>query len=288
MKKILLATDGSAYAENAAWLLAHLAHQEPFELLVLTVIEGPSIHRSFPDVPWTDDDIERERAQAEKNFQVVRGMFDGANINLRKLELDGHTSKTIVQAATDEKIDLVVLGAKGHSVVARMILGSISDYVATHSPCSVWVARPTEMREAIRPIRIAIAYENTVPAQDAIDEIELFTWGPGAEIQVVAVDNLPGIFSPLVRGSLATGAEKAAEQLRKAGIDAKVHLLENAHAGDALVQYTEDQKFDVLVMGESPRTRIDRIILGSVSRFVLRHASCSVWIARQKPTEKNA
>ena len=41
MKKILLASDGSSYADDAAWLLAHLPHQQPVELFVVTVVDLP-------------------------------------------------------------------------------------------------------------------------------------------------------------------------------------------------------------------------------------------------------
>jgi hypothetical protein len=36
-----------------------------------------------------------------------------------------------------------------------------------------------------------------------------------------------------------------------------------------------------VVVGETPHSVLARLVLGSVSRYVLRHAQCSVWIARQ-------
>ena len=41
MKKVLLASDGSSYAEEAAWFLSHLPHNEKLELYVLTVVQVP-------------------------------------------------------------------------------------------------------------------------------------------------------------------------------------------------------------------------------------------------------
>lgn len=42
--KVILATDGSQYAEEAAWLLAHLPHVEHLELTVLFVSNIPNLY----------------------------------------------------------------------------------------------------------------------------------------------------------------------------------------------------------------------------------------------------
>ena len=58
------------------------------------------------------------------------------------------------------KADLVVIGAKGHSQIDRILLGSTSDYVATHSHCSVLVVRPTGLSEAPqKTLKVAVAYD---------------------------------------------------------------------------------------------------------------------------------
>jgi nucleotide-binding universal stress UspA family protein len=58
-------------------------------------------------------------------------------------------------------------------------------------------------------------------------------------------------------------------------------LIEHEHIGNGLVNFAKDNQCDLIVVGEKPQSTLGRALLGSVSRFVLRHAPCSVWIARK-------
>ncbi|MGI9470586.1 MAG: universal stress protein, partial [Rubripirellula sp.] len=48
------------------------------------------------------------------------------------------------------------------------------------------------------------------------------------------------------------------------------------------VKYTEDNDTDLIVIGDTGRSTLARALLGSVSRHVLRHAKCGVWITRNQ------
>ena len=56
-------------------------------------------------------------------------------------------ARTVATASRDGT-DLVVVGHRGISGVTRVFLGSVSEHVTTHAPCSVIVARPRDRREA--------------------------------------------------------------------------------------------------------------------------------------------
>ena len=109
-----------------------------------------------------------ERKKAVETFHQVETLFEGANVELRHVIREGIRPTTIVDVAKEAKAHLVVIGAKGHSTVGRILLGSVSDHVATHAHCSVLVVRPTKNRQAGRPLRIAIGYEDAGPATAAL------------------------------------------------------------------------------------------------------------------------
>ena len=50
----------------------------------------------------------------------------------------------VVQAAKEEKADMIVMGTRGLGKIRRTILGSVSDYVVHHSPCPVVICRKLE------------------------------------------------------------------------------------------------------------------------------------------------
>ncbi|WP_442509607.1 universal stress protein [Novipirellula sp. SH528] len=282
MKKILLATDGSPHADDATWFLAHLPHEDKVEITVLSVLHVPTAGSVSSLGDWVQTILERERERAVDTFAKIELMFDGANVKLQHIIEEGHVAETIVAIAKREKSDLVLLGARGHSVVERLMLGSTSDYVATHASCSVLVIRPTGIRKANHPIRIAIAYEETGPAEAALEEIAEVRWGAEPDLRVVSALFLGGLDESDRRQSAERAANKAADRLRRTAAHVHVESILHDHIGEGLVCYLEESKCDIVVLGETPRTRLGRILMGSTTRFVLRHAPCSVWITRNR------
>lgn len=293
MKKVLLASDGSSYAEEAAWFLSHLPHAEKLELCVLTVIQVPYANPGYQKVGSMLECYEREKASATEAFGRIEEMFAGADVTLEHIIREGHRGQAIVDVAREQEVDLIVVGARGRSTVRRLLLGSTSDFVATHAGCSVLVVRPTGIRESKRPIQIAFGYEDTMPAQAAIEEFSEVSWGSQADVQVLSVVSYVSAFlneivveSEDIKNEATESVQKATEQLKAVAPNSKPHLIESDHVGEALVEFVEDHKSDLIVVGETPHTFLGRVLLGSISRFVLRHAPCSVWLMRNKVHQK--
>lgn len=289
MRNVLLASDGSPQAEEAAWFLAHLTHEEKLELAVLSVIEAPHISRSYSMAEHVLAAVEREKSMAAEAYKKVEEMFDGANTNLQHILREGRRGETILDVAEECQADLIVMGARGQSAVSRMLLGSTSDFVATHADCSVLVVRPTGIRQTKKPLRVALAYEEARPAQAALEEIREIEWGDETEFHVLTVVSfLPGLAHAdeadfhAVKTAAMAAAERATQQLRDVAPRIRPQVIENPHAGEGLVAFAEDHHCDLMVVGETRRNLLGRVLMGSVSRFVLRHAPCSVWIARNR------
>ena len=292
MKKVILATDGSVYANEAAWFLAHLPRHEKMELTVLTVLDDPAIARNYPSAVWLEEALAREKEMANSAFQKIQEMFDGANATLRSIIRHGHRGETIVQVAQEEHADLVVVGARGHSAVSRLLLGSTSDYVATHAPCSVLVIRPTSVRHTDHPLRIALGYQNSEPAHAAVEQFRDITWGRDTDVSMVfVVPLLAGFLNDVVVDIQASKeaaqllVDKATEEIRDVAPNVKGEVVASDHIGEGLVTFVEDKHCDLIVIGETPRTALGRFLLGSTTIFVLRHAPCSIWITRKPATE---
>jgi nucleotide-binding universal stress UspA family protein len=288
MRKIVLAVDGSTYSMQAARFLARLPHKERLELVLLSVAEVPPHSSDYPTGDWLQESLARARSSATQWFAQIEQLFQGADVTVTHELREGHLGESIVQFAREQEADMVVLGARGHSRVSRILLGSTSDYVATHAPCSVLVVRPRGPNRGDAPLRIAVAYEEAAPADAAIVEFESFLWGPDVEVDVVSVASyLYGFFTefendPLSVRHLNQSLQRAADQVKATAPNAKPHLIESEHIGDGLANYAAERQTDLILLGETPRGPLGRILLGSVSRYVLRHAPCSVWIARNQ------
>lgn len=288
MRQILLATDGSDAAEDAAKFLAHLPHDETIELTVVSALFVPGTHKTYLGGDWIKTCMERERTFAREAFARIESIFEGANVELKHVAREGSPAETIVAVARERKPELLVIGATGHSAVARILLGSTSDYVATHAPCSVLVVRRTGVMENKHPLRVAIAFEPSDPAQAALEEFSEFRWAGDTDVSVLSAIYQPGFYQAGPETPSSTPVEQAAERLRKVAPRATGVLIPSEHLGEGLVQYVAAKDIDLVVVGETPRTRLGRILLGSVTRFLLRHANCSVWITRNRMVQNKA
>ncbi len=288
--RVLLATDGSEYADEAARFLAHLPHAERLDVSVLTVINIPHVNSTRPNSEWRPECVRRESEAAQAVFEKVVEMFAGANAALKHLMHEGYLGETIVEEARKSESDLVVLGARGRSTISRILLGSTSDYVATHAPCSVLVVRPTGIQtHDHKRLRVALAYDETGPSQAAIEEFSEFQWGPQTEMHVISVVSYVSEFlneaviePDAIKDQTENAVREAAKQLQAVAPSVHSHLIESDHIGDGIVQFTEEKDCDLVVMGNTSRSKLGQFVLGSVSRYVLRHAPCSVWITRNR------
>ncbi|MGI9470974.1 MAG: universal stress protein [Rubripirellula sp.] len=289
MKKVLLASDGSQFAEEAAWFLSHLPHNQKLDLIVLTVLQIPYATQRSGSATEISDSLDQERHSATEAFERIEKMFDGANASVRHVIREGHRGQSIVDVANEESVDLAVVGARGRSAVRRLLLGSTSDFVATHAECSVLIVRPTGLREERRPIRIVLGYEESGAAQAALEEFHETHWGKQSDVRVVSVVSYVSAFLNEIVVDTGDAKDAAEDALRVAvetlsdnAPNAQAQLIDSDHVGEGLVEYVEEQRCDLIVVGETPHSLLGRVVLGSVSRFVLRHAPCSVWITRNR------
>lgn len=75
-------------------------------------------------------------------------------MKIRSQIVEGHPGSTIVEQAGSLGAELVVLGAIGMNTLNRIMLGSVSDFVATHAPCSVLVVRPGQTEAAHHELKL--------------------------------------------------------------------------------------------------------------------------------------
>ncbi len=315
--RVLIATDGSENAFQAAKLLARLPHNGPLEVHVLTVIYMPPDDSGGLAYSWLPEFIEAEEERARAGFARIAALFSGEEVVTEHLICHGHVGHMITEEADRLAVDLVAIGAQGHSAIARVLLGSTSDFVATQAACSVLAVRPdafavesdaageapsdtAPVRRVERPgpVQIAIAYDGSAPAEAALAEFSQASWGRSCSVHLVHVLPHASIFIQASEAQIAAQRaagldllQTAAMKLRTVADDVSVHVLEGALIGEAITDFAERTGIDIIILGDTGRSELSQLFLGSVTRYVLRHASCSVWISRKRraaPLESRA
>ncbi len=299
--KIVLATDGSPHAEYAAKLLSQIPHRQPIELTVITTVFVPELSPNAANDAWLPAFKQEQYDTVEQHYNYIAAMFDGVDAQLRHKRGCGHVGLSITEEAKAVGADLIVLGAKGHSAVNRILLGSVSDFVATHAECSVVVVRPG--KDESRGTRgVTIAHDGTAESDVAIEQFSLFDWDNSTDGHLLNVVPIVRTFRQELYPSTVIEADQRDQEMEsirraaeKLGVDEaaaetqsptkphfELNVIEAEHVAEAIVQFSEQSGGDLIVVGEHKRGTLGRLMLGSVSRFVLRHASCSVWIARAR------
>lgn len=142
-RRILLATDLSAASEGATRQAIDLARDLGATLLVVSVID-PAVHGAAGGRVERMDQRRRSR-EASAQALVLRGRQAGVQVSFMIWE--GEPGPSIVDAATSEQVDLVIVGSHGRGSMGRLLIGSVSDHVVRNAPCPVLVVRaPAQAR----------------------------------------------------------------------------------------------------------------------------------------------
>ncbi|MFN3190566.1 MAG: universal stress protein [Aureliella sp.] len=290
--KVLFATDGSAYAAEAARVLGEMEVLHPIDLTVLTVSYDPEDLESDVYRPWYKEFREKEDERIRNHYDQIHELLPHTR-SVHMMHLHGNPTHRILEVAREQEIDLIVLGAKGHTMLERILVGSVSEAVAFHAPCSVLVIRPEETTEANETEtsgnKITLAYDGSSRAGAAAEELLSLRWNEDTQVEIVGVApvydtvgfeyagpvTIPE-FSDQIRGQ----AEKLREELVETLPRTAIHLSSERHIGDAIVRRAEETGSNMIVMGDSGHSPLGKLILGSTTKYVLRHAPCSVWISR--------
>jgi nucleotide-binding universal stress UspA family protein len=131
--KILLAYDGGEPAHRALELTADLAKKFGASVAVVSVV--PVHHGRVPIDPWDDVPVHASQLAEAKQLLV------GVGIEPVLIEQAGEPAHTIERIAQDGGYDMVVVGSRHLGAVSRVLQGSISEHVATHTPATVIIAR---------------------------------------------------------------------------------------------------------------------------------------------------
>lgn len=141
IKKILCGIDGSdnsAAALNEAIKTCNLFSATLRLVFVFSRID-------FNPLGMEEDEIEeKEEEYRQKKIGETEGFlkqFDFTGIQVEQHFLWGDPANVILDMAEDFYQDLIVVGAKGHSLLHHVLIGSTTEKILRHAPCSLLVVR---------------------------------------------------------------------------------------------------------------------------------------------------
>lgn len=147
MFRILLATDGSVYALNAADYTAALAKKiADAEVTVIHVVDtsyiatvaAAGLGMTVSPAAIFPEELEKV---GEKAIQMTQERLSAAGVQPKTRMEHGRPAEIICSIAEKEKFDLVAVGSSGMGHIAGIFLGSVSDKVTHRARVPVLVIR---------------------------------------------------------------------------------------------------------------------------------------------------
>jgi nucleotide-binding universal stress UspA family protein len=292
--RVLLATDGSKDAQAALAFLSALPLPPSTTLRITIVVTLPSF---VLDVPPARD-LERSALEAARGvLEEARGALAGRGLAIETDVAVGDPKAEIVRIAEEWGADLLVLGARGLSGIKRFLLGGVSLAVAHHVRCPVLVVkgRPRKLgsvlvamdgsEDSFRAVRflqsLPLPRQTKVRLLSVVEPIRYPASAP-----IVLRGQLVRMIKEVEserRGQLEKVLEQAASQLD----DKITRVTRSTPSGDPASVITASAATydaDLIVVGARGHGAMARLLLGSVSEKVLRHARCPVLIVKERPT----
>lgn len=312
--RVLIAYDGSPCSEAALDDLRFAGLPDEGEATVISVAEVwlPPPGLNWPATDETDiylEDIarkQREKAErivshanilskhaAKRIQQILPGWRVTANATY------GSPAWEILTLADEIKPDLIVVGAQGHSLVGRLLLGSVSQKVLTESRCSVRIARGRNEVDPA-PRRLIIGFDGSRGAIAAVDSVAGRNWGESAEVKLIAVTDsvsrsLDRFYAPPeTKGTAELSVENkwleapidaAKKTLAGAGVIVSAEIIEG-NPNNELPKAAAGWGADCIFVGANAEgSELSRLLLGSTSSAVSARAHCSVEVVRRLVSE---
>jgi nucleotide-binding universal stress UspA family protein len=138
--KILVGVDDSKYSEDIARAIVTQRRADNTEVLVLHVLQPlgpapPQMHQGYAP------ELEAERDVAKALVERVAANLRSAGFKVETLVGISDVREGIIDTAKDWHADLIMVGSHGIRGMQRFLLGSVSEFVVRHAPCSVEVVR---------------------------------------------------------------------------------------------------------------------------------------------------
>ena len=155
--RILFACDGSPTSRYASKTLSDLTWPADCTGRVISVIDSGLVG-NVPE--WLQDQIresgpqgeaagivtqiDEQRQQALSDAEAWCGELPDVFAREMPLILTGHASKQILSAIESEQTDLIIVGSRGLGPLRRVLVGSTSEHLLSHAPCSILIVRHHE------------------------------------------------------------------------------------------------------------------------------------------------
>jgi len=302
LMKVVIGYDGSECANAALHNLRRAGLPKEADARVISVSElwlpsPPPSGLEVMEASLQSDNLARESSTNEMECQRLSDTIarQGAKLlqeifpawQIRAEGCSGSAARQILDQAEQWKADLIVVGSHGRSGLGSFLLGSVSQKIVTEAICSVRVGRCRMNEETSNehPVKILIGYDGLSDSKAAIDEVSRRNWPKGTLVRLAT--SVGPFFSGTESDEKFEFAnfiqEAAKEKLLVSGLEVS-RVVKESDPKHLLLNESKSWNADCIFIGTSNLSRLEKLLLGSISSAVVTRADCSVEVVRSNPT----
>ncbi|MFC7137903.1 universal stress protein [Halobaculum litoreum] len=227
------------------------------------------------------DALEREGAGVVAEAETA---LERLGVDAETAVVQGDPAGTIADYAERYASDLVVMPSQAREGASRLLLGSVTEKVIRLSPVPVLTVRMRPDERVSFPYRrVLVPTDGSEPAERAATHAVDLAAVVGAAVEALSVVDDAGLAAE-VRSAVGDGrdeadataaAERVAALAAERGVEATTSVAHGSPA-DAIRSAVEGSDVDLVVLGATGASTLDRLLLGSVAERVARSVTVPV------------
>lgn len=200
---------------------------------------------------------------------------------MKALALEGDPTRALSELAEREKADLVVVGSRGEGTLEALFLGSVARGISNDTHVNSLTCRQKEFALS-SGLKVIFATDHSEFSTKVAAKLPELVEGTFAQLSIVSIldsktANMLASADKSIESALADATSDVAAKL---GVLAEA-VDSESDIGDPreeLLRRSNDA--DLIILGAKSPSGFSRLLLGSVSHYVLTRSSCSVMIVR--------
>lgn len=265
MKKILIPTDFSKYADEAIEVGAQIAKKNDCEIILIHMLELPGQMNDAITGETSIPEIMLFKRKAEETLKNIKNRPYLAGIKITEVVRLDSAYHGINNYIKQHDMDLIVMGSHGASGINEILVGSNTEKVVRQSETPVLVIKNKISDFKIQNIVFASDFSNEVkkPFQKALDFAKIFD----SKLNLVMICT-PNTFK-------STTASRKIVNDFVADFNMPDYTFETYNESNiekGIINYANEKDADLIAFCTHGRTGLNHFFTGSISEDLVNHA----------------
>ena len=299
IQNVLATTDLSNGSLAGVRCAVALAEKVGAPAALLHVVEFPPPPPPMPGMRTVSLSLQDSKVDkhARVRLRTLAKRESKADLNLTPILRSGNSFYGIITTARERATDLIVIATHGYTGAKRVLLGSTTERVVRHAPCSVLTvpARATPRRSGKTPRlelkKILVPIDFSEISKEALAYAAFLAGQFGADIILLHVTEKapinyllgPGLMNhlvvPMMKQAEADLAGVAGSLSKNHGARLSV-VVRQGRPFEEICRAARTLRADLIVLTTHGYTGLKHVVLGSTAERVVRHADCPVLVVR--------